>query len=137
MIIIKDIDDGLNFAFPDPEGSFERVFNICEADERSGYRKSGRQIFTFLNKLQLKNIKLEKAGLNTIGMDFNERSALFNIYFPFILEDLEILVDKYPNYAQLREDLEWYSENFNNIEEKFHESDFIFNLGMMLFTANA
>ena len=44
IIIIKDIDDGLNLAYPDEKGEFSRVVEICKKNETSGFRESGRQI---------------------------------------------------------------------------------------------
>lgn len=38
-LIIKDIDDGLNFAYPDENGIFEHMYELCELDETSGERK--------------------------------------------------------------------------------------------------
>ena len=46
-IVILDIDDGLNIAYPDPDGHFSKAVDICAETGYSGYRKSGRQICPF------------------------------------------------------------------------------------------
>ena len=48
VIIIKDIDDGINFAYPTDDIDFERVYKICDSNETSGERHNGRQIYTNL-----------------------------------------------------------------------------------------
>ncbi len=134
-IIVKDIDDGQNFAYPDEENAFDRCFKICLTDEESGYRYSGRQIYTLLTNAGYNQIKLEKMGINTIGMDFDEKQAMFNIYFDFVLGDLAIMAKKYPNDKTIQDNLKWLSTTFSDLEDKFHENNFVFNLGTMIYTA--
>lgn len=135
-IIVKDIDDGLNIAFPDPDGDFERTYRICDEDELSGFRHSGRQIHSLLAKIGMNRIVLEKTGLNTIGMDFSERQALFDTYFSFIREDLAILHEKYPDDENITNNLHWYEDNYDDLEEQFHSREFMFSLGFMIYTAS-
>lgn len=135
VIIIKDIDDGYNLAYPDDNGDFARVVDICTRDTLAGYRHSGRQIYTLLKHAGYTDVSLEKAGLSTIGMDYDERSALFDTYFSFILEDLKIILNKNPGNTQLCEDYEWYKKNYEDLEESFLNDDFFFNLGFVIYTA--
>lgn len=135
IVIIKDIDDGLNMAYPDPDGSFARLIEICNQNETAGFRHSGRQIYTLLKRAGYKNISLEKQGLSVVGMDCDERFAMFDTYFSFILEDLRIMKERYPNDKRIAQDLEWYSENYETLEGRFQDEAFYFNLGFMLFTA--
>ena len=135
VIIIKDIDDGFNIAYPDDNEDFKRIIDICYGNETSGFRHSGRQIFTLLKRLGYKDIKLVKNGLSTAGMDIDEKEAFFDVYFSFILEDLKIMRQKYPNDKRIEADYCWYKDNYEVFEEKFHEDGFFFNLGFMLFTA--
>ncbi len=134
-IIVKDIDDGLNFANPDPDGDFERVMQLCVEDDYAGYRYSGRQIFTYLSKAGFGNIKLERSGLSTIGMSFDERQALFDTYFDFILGDLKLMVEQKPDNAALVSDYEWLRDKFSDIEDAFHDTHFVFSLGFMIYSA--
>ncbi len=135
LLVIKDIDDGYNIVYPDEKGEFNRVMEICSRNETSGYRKSGRQIYTLLCRAGYKNIKLEKLGLTTIGMDYDEREAVFETYFSFVLSDLLIMKNRYPNDKRIANDYEWYSKNYEELEEKFHDNNLFFSLGFMLFTA--
>lgn len=135
IVIIKDIDDGMNLAYPDEKGEFARVIAICKRNETSGYRESGRQIYTLLNRAGYKRIALEKTGLNTVGMDYEQRSAVFDIYFSFILEDLKIMKDRYPDDRGIAADYEWYCKAYDDLEEKFQDEAFYFSLGFMIFTA--
>lgn len=134
-IIVKDIDDGLNVAYPDNENLFEHAIKICLQNDLAGYRYSGRQIFNLLHKSGYKNIKLVKSGLDTSGMDYDEREALFNIYFSFIKNDFIDLNNKDKNNAVYEENAKWMIENFETLEDQFLQDDFFFLLGFMLFEA--
>ena len=135
IIIIKDIDDGLNMAYPDPDGSFARIIDICNKNETSGFRHSGRQIYTLLHRAGYRNIALRKQGLSVVGMDCDERFAMFDTYFSFILEDLKIMKERYPNDKRIARDLEWYEKNYETFEENFQDESFYFSLGFMILTA--
>lgn len=136
VLIIKDIDDGLNMASPDIDGDFERAFSLCYKEDLSGYRHSGRQIFTFLKKSGYKKIELVKSGLTTIDMDYDQRLALFETYFSFIRDDLEALCNRSPENLPLVEDYKWYCEKYEELKEEFLDDTFFFTLGFMLFRAN-
>lgn len=135
VVIIKDIDDGFNLAYPDEKGEFARVVGICRKNETSGFRESGRQVYTLLRRAGYKKVKLEKMGLTTAGMDYEERSALFDVYFSFILEDLKIMTERYPDDKRIAADYDWYVKAYDDLEEKFQDDAFFFSLGFMLFTA--
>lgn len=135
MLIIRDIDDGYNIAYPDEDGSYKRIFEICSKNETSGYRFSGRQIFTQLTRAGFRNVKLEKIGLTTVGLDTDEREALYKTYFQFVKEDLAIMVDRYPDNQRYKEDYEWFYDKDDELLDKFMGPDFYFSLGFMLFTA--
>ena len=136
VIIIKDIDDGFNAAYPDLDGIFARAIEICSENPRAGYRNSGREIPSLLKKSGYTDITLENSGLNTLGMDFDEREAMFHIYFSFIREDFGILTGENPDNAQYKNNYEWICENYEKLEEAFMNEEFFFSLGFMLFIAH-
>ena len=134
-IIIRDIDDGINFASPDPNNEFERIYRMCHNDEQSGYRRTGRNVYSFLHRAGYKNIILERQGLSTAGMSEEEKDALFNMYFPFTLKNAESMMNKYPWNNDYKKDYLWYNERFNKIHEEFLKPEFIFSLGFITYTA--
>ncbi len=134
-LIIRDIDDGFNVAYPDREKIFEQTINYCSESEFSGYRKSGREIYTMLKDTGFKNIKLENLGLSTAGMDYDEREALFDTYFGFITDDIKRMQEKYPDSEHYKEALAWLQAHGDRLESEFMRDDFFFVLGFMLFSA--
>lgn len=135
-LIIRDIDDGLNIAYPDEDNYFKKAIEICNQNETSGFRKTGRQIYTLLKRSGFTSITLEKQGLSTIGMDFDEKEAIFQTYFSFIEDDCKIMMQKYPDEIEYLDNYNWYKNNYETLEEKFMDDAFSFSLGLMLFTAS-
>lgn len=134
-IIIRDIDDGINFAFPDSDNSFDRIYRMCEHDEQSGFRKTGRQIYYELINAGYSRVSLARQGLSTVGLTDEEKRTLFQTYFPFILENAKIMSEKYPWNKELAEDYQWYNNCYESIYERFMKTDFVFSLGFMTYTA--
>lgn len=136
LIYIKDIDDGLNLAYPDPNKNFERVYEICKNNVISGYRHSGREIYTALMVSGFNNIKILRKGLSTESMDYDDKQSLFDIYFSFILEDLRIQSEKYPDDEYYTKEYRWLSSIYEDLESDFLNKEFFFNLGFMCFVAH-
>lgn len=135
IIVIRDIDDGINFAYPDYDGSFERIYKICENNETSGERRNGRQIYTNLYRAGFRKIELVKSGFSTIGLDYEEKEAFWGMYFKFILGDIQWMHSKYPQNLAIEEDCEWYLERYDDLFEEFMKDDFVFSLGFQIYTA--
>ena len=134
-IVVKDIDDGLNLAYPDHEGNFEYAIQLCSKNPLAGFRASGRQIPYFLRKSGYRDINLVRAGLNTLEMDFDEREALFHIYFSFIYGDFATLAQQSPGNTLYCESAEWMKKHYEELADEFMSDDFFFSLGFMLYTA--
>lgn len=134
-VFVKDIDDAYNIAYPDENGYFERAVEICNRDELSGYRRSGRQVYTLLYRAGFKKTQLNRLCITTAEMDSDQRSNLFETYFSFVREDLRVLAEKYPDDKRVAADLEWYENVYDDMEELFQDDAFYFSFGVMLFTA--
>ena len=135
LLIVKDIDDGQNIAFPDPEGKFQHAIKLCAQNPFSGYRLSGREVPYLLKKSGYKDIKLLKCGLDSLGMDYDEKAALFDIYFPFSKAEFATLAERFPDNSIYAENSKWFADNYSYLQNSFMNEDFFFSLGFMLFTA--
>ncbi len=134
-LIILDIDDGLNIAYPDLEGDFRKAIDICFETKYSGYRHSGRQIYEFLSNANLDPIVLEKAGMSTVGMSRADKGHFFDIYFWFVLDDLRKMHAENPHNKLVKNRLDWMEAAYKQMRMKFRERGFFFNLGFMIYTA--
>ena len=135
VIVIRDIDDGLNAAFPDKDGRFSGAIELCNTHGTSGARKNGRQIYASLDKAGFSDIKLENLGVSTCGMKRKDREELFSFYFSSLINDLKSATINHPSNLSLRSDFEKYSRSIKTLHSRFLEDSFFFTLGLMLFTA--
>ena len=134
-IVILDIDDGLNIAYPDPDELFSKAVEICAETGYSGYRKSGRQICQLLSDIEMSDIQLHKQGLSTVGMSRDKRSDFYELYFWFILDDLRKMNQQAPEDKIVLAELNWFEEHYKEMKARFKKKSFYFNLGFMLYSA--
>ena len=137
ILKIRDIDDGINFAYPDLDNAFNRIYKMCDHDDQSGNRNSGRRIYAYLKNSGYSNISLEKQGFSSVSMTPSQKETLFQLYFPFTLLNAKIMMEKAPWNKEYREDYLWYQSNFDDIHNKFLDPCFVFSLGFMTYTAKA
>lgn len=135
QILIRNIDDGLNICYPDDNRHFERMLAMLAKCETTGYRRSGREVYTLLRRSGYRNIRLERNGLNTIGMSYADRCAFFEIVFRFVQQGIEKAAANHPSNAQLAADKIWLHEHEDDLEEAFMSDDFFLSFGFLLFTA--
>lgn len=134
-VFIRDIDDDFNFAFPDTEGIFSRMTGICSYCDILGYRKSGKELYAYLKRSGFSRVRIEKSGFDTSAMSYDEREALFDIYFGYIPTALEKTMESNPENFKIRKDYEWVKENLDRANQLFQQNDFLFSLGYIIYTA--
>lgn len=96
VAFIRDVDDGVVFAYPDEKGLFKEVQNFYKYDTLSGSRESGRQIYDLMKKLGAIDVRLERCGINTTGMDYHRKHLVFESWFGFIPNDFKIMLERDP-----------------------------------------
>lgn len=134
VAFVRDIDDGVVFAYPDKNEYFKKIKEFYKYDTLSGSRISGRQVFNVMKKLGAKTIRLERCGINTAAMDYDQKRMLFKSWFAFVPNDFNIMLRQDPSNAKAREVMDWLNEYYDDLEEEFFGDDFIFNSGYMFFT---
>ncbi len=132
---IRDVDDGLVFAYPDNNGLFAQVRDFYKYDTLSGSRHSGRQIYNYIKKMGAKDVCLERCGINSSEMDFNKKRLLFDSWFSFIPNDFKLMLKKDPNDEKAKEVLAWVEEHYDDLEEEFFDDAVLFNSGYIIYTA--
>ena len=135
IIIALDIDDGFTVAYPDTDGFYRRAIDICHETLYSGFRHSGRQVYSYMYNSGLSNVTLHKIGLSTAGLSRSERGELFDVYFSFILDDLQKMHEIDPENRVIKAELDWFNDCYKLKRVEFKNKDNFFNLGFMLMSA--
>ncbi len=135
VMLVRDIDDGAVFAYPDKNGIFEKYQTYYKYNEYSGYRFTGRMIYSWLQKVGAKEITLEKYGLSTANMTESEKATLFECWFGFMPTDMKrMLKEKDPKHEKAIEFLDYHYEHFSEIEEAYDSEEFIFSAGYVIYS---
>jgi SAM-dependent methyltransferase len=132
-LIIRDVDDGIHFSWPDPDNCFRKFCEVIARDDRMGDRHCGRKIFDYLTKAGYSKIKHEKEGLSTADVD--DRMLLFNLFFPDMINYMKQRLVDFPDNEQWKKDYQWFCENYDLMKNAFDTEGFIFSIGFMSFTA--
>ena len=135
VVFIRNIDDGLNFVHPDEKLMFERSFNMIAKCDTTGYRYSGRELFTLLHRSGYKDIVYEKMGINSATMDYSEKEALFDTIFHFLRNGIKVTAQNSPYNQEIQIEKEWLDEHFDELEEQFLASDSLVNFGFLIVCA--
>ena len=135
VVFIRNIDDGLNFVHPDENMMFERSFNMIAKCDTTGYRHSGRELFTLLHRSGYRDIVYDRMGINSATMDYSEKEAFFDTIFLFLKNSIGVTARNNPNDQEIQVENEWLNEHFRELEEKFLASDSFVNFGFLIVTA--
>lgn len=135
VIFIRNIDDGLNFVYPDENCMFERSFNMIAKCDTTGYRYSGRELFTLLHRSGYKDIIYEKMGINSATMDYTEKESLFDTIFLFLKNSINVTYRNNEYNQEIEVEKEWLDEHFQELEEKFLATDTFVNFGFLIVVA--
>ena len=135
QFFVRDIDDGLNIAYPDENNDFQHLNKLVGDLPTTGCRTDGRQLFGAFTHAGYKDIRLRKSGLSTVGMEFDDRRALFEASFGWLRGDLEVRCKSDESNESYREDLLWFDDNIDAMREKFQAPDFFYQEGYVIFTA--
>lgn len=134
-IFIRDVDDDLNFSYPDNEKIFERLSSIIRYCDTYGYRQSGKEIYSHLCSCGFNNIKIAKQGLDTSQMDYDQKEAFFHVYYGYVPFALKKMKEKTPDNEIIAKDYNWAVQIMDRAEILFKENSFIFSLGYIVYVA--
>ena len=134
-VVVRNIDDGLNIAFPDENGDFRKALGLLQLCVSNGYRFDGRQIYNILQIRGYKDIVLENLVINTVGMTTEEKEAFFVTVFGFARKGIKDELTAHPDSIDLQEKYQWLMQVYDKLEEKFMNPAFFLNFGFMIYTA--
>ena len=130
---VRDIDDGVVFAYPDENGLFEQVKELYRKDRLSGSRESARQVYNIFKRLGARSIQLVHSGIATDRMSYGQKDMLFDAWFGFIPNDYRIMARDDPKDPDVQRGLKWIEENFDRLEEAYYSDNLLFNSGYFIY----
>ena len=85
----------------------------------------------YMKMLGYKDIVLERSGLSTVGMNHDQRYAMFMTCFDWLGGDLNLRCQEHPNNDGFRDDRDWFEENVYDFEEQFQDPTFFYQEGFV------
>ena len=134
VMIIRDVDDGAVFAYPDNDGLFRKMQSYYIHNKYSGFRYTGRQIYSYVRKMEPKTICLEKYGINTADMSRKDKKMLFEAWFSFIPNDFGRMLRENPDSKISREVVDFCANHYDELNEQFFSNETIFSAGYVIYS---
>jgi hypothetical protein len=134
VMIVRDVDDGAVFAYPDKNGLFAKFQSFYIHNAYSGYRYTGRQVYSYVKKLDPKEIVLERYGINTSNMSRKEKKSLFECWFSFIPNDFSRMLREDSESKIAKEVVEFCEKHYDELNEQFFSRDVLFSAGYIIYS---
>lgn len=134
VMLVRDVDDGAVFAYPDKDGYFAKMQSYYVRNKYSGYRYTGRQVYSFIRKMEPASICLERYGINTSEMSRKDKKALFECWFSFIPNDFGRMLREDPSSDIAREVVEFCDKYYDELKEQFFSRETLFNSGYVIYS---
>lgn len=132
-VYVKDVDDGVLMYYPDDGKLFSKFKTFYPLDPLSGFRRSGRRVFSYFKKLHASSIELVHSGIDVTDMTLEEKEKMFFSYFGFIPNDFKIAFNQDPTRKDYKAIIEWCDEYYDTLEEAFMGDSFFFNSGYFIY----
>ena len=133
MVYVKDVDDGVVMYYPDEAKLFKKFKTFYALDPIAGFRKSGRRVYSYFQKLKAKSIDLVHSGIDVTDMDEEDKEKMFFAYFGFIPNDFRICYNEDNSRSDFKAIIDWCDEYYDNLEEAFMDDAFFFNSGYFIY----
>ena len=134
VMIVRDVDDGAVFAYPDKNGMFAKFQSFYIHNIYSGYRYTGRQVYSYIKKMDPREIVLERYGINTSNMSRKDKKALFESWFSFIPNDFSRMLREDPSSKIAQEVLDFCDKHYDELNEQFFSRDVLFSAGYIIYS---
>lgn len=137
-LFIRDMNDELTVSSPDPEGIVKRMLEISDRVPYTGYRHNGAELYTDLRRCGYSRIQAipDVVDVTTVidGVtEYDIREHLFTTNFKYVKGDADLACIADPDAFSA--DCEYVHKNFEKLHRKFHETDYYYRMGTVLFVA--
>ncbi len=134
VMIVRDVDDGAVFAYPDPNGYFSKFQSFYIYNKYSGYRYTGRQVYHYVKTMEPRSVCLEKYGVNTSDMSRKDKKALFESWFSFIPNDFGRMFREDPSSEIAKEAVDFCAKYYDDLNEQFFSGEMLFSAGYVIYS---
>ena len=124
-IILRGVDDGALIAYGD-DGLVEKIIEESIETKNISDRFHARKFFSLLHAVGFKDIKMNYAENDTVGITPEEKDVLFRYYFKFRSDYTKRQLNSDPDNPYYRRRHEELVEDLETLQDIFWKPDFYF-----------
>ena len=130
ICFIRDLDDDLVVAYPDPENLIPRMIKYLTLDKGAGNRHFGKKIYNFLKKSGAEEIYMIDTAVTTANLNAKVQRKICDAYFSYLVPEFRVLVKKNPNNEEYIAALNWLEQHYErDVLSLFSSDEFYFRAG--------
>ena len=127
---IRDLDDDLVVAYPDPENLIGRLVEYLSLDPGAGNRHFGKKIYNFLKKSGAEEIYMVDTAVTTANFNPKLQRKICDAYFSYLIPEFKVLVRDNPSNEEYIAALNWLEQRYEkDVLSLFSSDEFYFRAG--------
>lgn len=118
QVVIIEADDRASVLNPDKEGLLKEFLDMLELDKYAGNRLLGGRLLELVSDCGFEKSIVWQEGIAAGKMETDRKKAIFQMFFSYLPEDVELLLKAEPKNVLYRSWSAWLQENYQKLEKQ-------------------
>lgn len=114
-LILVEPNDMASMVSPDPQGLLQHFLYILSQDPLAGDRTCGARLPALLDGCGFRNISIEETAVRAGPGELQKKEEIFEVFFSYLLWDLELLKRQKPDCGPYRAHLKWMEQHYEDL----------------------
>ena len=132
VIFITESNDCASTLVPDEKNLLEQFLDILNQDKYAGRRDTGARVSGWLADCGYDHIHVWCQGISAGKEELERKKHIFQTFFSYLPEDVEILLAEEPDNRAYQEWQKWLVENYEGLRQQILSKDSEITMGMQI-----
>ena len=132
VLFITESNDCASTLVPDEKNLLEQFLDILNQDKYAGRRDTGAKASGWLADFGYGNIHVWSPGISAGKEELERKNQIFQTFFSYLPEDVEILLEEEPDNRDYQEWQKWLGENYEGLRQQILSKDSEITMGMQI-----
>lgn len=132
VLFITESNDCASTLVPDEKNLLEQFLDILNQDKYAGRRDTGAKASGWLADFGYGNIHVWSQGISAGKEELERKNQIFQTFFSYLPEDVEILLAEEPDNRDYQEWQKWLGENYEGLRQQILSKDSEITMGMQI-----
>lgn len=132
VLFITESNDCASTLVPDEKNLLEQFLDILNQDKYAGRRDTGAKASGWLADFGYGNIHVWSQGISAGKEELERKNQIFQTFFSYLPEDVEILLEEEPDNRDYQEWQKWLGENYEGLRQQILSKDSEITMGMQI-----